>query len=226
MTRVVVGVSGPSGSGKSTLAHAVRERLPSSVIIQQDWYFKDGTDCPATANFCDFQWLDIDQFAADVRALARGSAVAVPSVDFATFERVGTQVIQPQPLIIVEGMTIFRVPALERCFDIRYYIESNFETLAERKRGRDRTERGKPADVIDAQLKWMAEEYEKDAHLRTQADLTLLHSEQPIDRVADAVAAEVGRGLAGPRATPLASSPPVGGSRSSSATEGTCDASD
>jgi uridine kinase len=197
MTPVVLGISGPSGSGKSTVANAVRDRVPSSIVLQQDWYFKDTIDCPPDANFCDFRWLDIDQFVMDLRSLIEGVAVAVPAVDFMTFERVGTQILQPTPVILVEGMTIFRINELGRCFDLKYYIESDFETLAERKRVRDRTERQKTADVIEAQLRWIAEEYRRDARLRARTDVVLLKSGTPVHQVAEHIAGDLLQMLSG-----------------------------
>ncbi|MEV7227308.1 AAA family ATPase [Polymorphospora sp. NPDC051019] len=187
MISMVLGLSGPSGSGKSTLANEIHRRLTDSVILQQDWYFINSADCPPDANFCDPKWLDIDLFVTNLRHLKKGSPAAVPAVDFASFARVGTLTLQPAPLIIVEGMTIFRIAEIADCFDLRYYLDTSFDVLAERKRARDKSERLKPAAVIEAQLQWLADEHRQDAELRARPDVVLRSGETPVGELADEI---------------------------------------
>jgi uridine kinase len=187
MIPMTLGLSGPSGSGKSTLAHEIHKRLPDSVILQQDWYFTNSADCPPDANFCDSKWLDIDLFVSNLRSLMKGRTSEVPVVDFTNFGRVGTLTLQPSPLIIVEGMTIFRIAQIADCFDLRYYLDTSFDVLMERKRARDKSERLKPAAVIEAQLRWMADEHRQDAELRARPDVVLLSGETPVGELADAL---------------------------------------
>lgn len=173
-TPLLVGISGPSCSGKSTVAQAVSNTLPSCVVVQQDWYFIDMDTCPPEANFCDLRWLDIQRFVGDVQNLANGQIADVPLIDFRSFQRAGSRHVDPQDVILVEGMTVFRVAGLMAEFDLRYYIDANPRTLAARKRDRDRAERGKSLAVIAAQLQWMQDEYHKDEGLRHRQDVEIL----------------------------------------------------
>lgn len=143
----MIAISGPSGSGKSTIAQALTFELPGSIVVQQDWYFRDGDKCPPDANFCELRWLHIDLFVRDLHTLAAGRTAQVPIMDFASFRKVGTRPLGPAWLVIVEGMTIFRVPELAAQFSSRYYVDVDFDILADRKRARDHAERGKPPEV-------------------------------------------------------------------------------
>lgn len=169
-----VGLTGPSASGKSTLAEAVKAAHGDAVLVQQDWYFRDSSECPPDANFCDLEWLHVDELMRHVVALTNGEFADVPVMDFATFERCGTLRLEPAPLVIVEGMTILRISSIDACLDARFYLDTDYATIAERKRARDINDRHKPIEVVEAQLKWMAVEYDKDAWLRNRRDVTVL----------------------------------------------------
>lgn len=174
MKPLVVGLTGPSASGKTTLAEAVRAAHGAAVILQQDWYYRDSSEYPPDSNFCDPTWLHVDELTRDVIALANGEPADVPVMDFATFERCGVIRLEPASLVIIEGMTILRFPAVDACLDSRFYIDTEYATIAERKRSRDRRDRNKPTEIVNAQLDWMAAEHKKDATLRNRRDVTVL----------------------------------------------------
>lgn len=176
MSTIVVGVSGPSGSGKSTLVAAVRALLDDAVAIQQDWYFKDPSECPADANFCELRWLHVEDFVRDVRTLASGQSALVPEIDFATFSRVGLRSVGPARVVVIEGMTIFRTAEIDSLCDLRYYIDEDLETIAERKHLRDVVERRKDPEIIEGQLQWITKEYHRDDGLRRRLDINVLRS--------------------------------------------------
>jgi uridine kinase len=157
----VIGVSGPSCSGKSTEAARLASRLDATVL-RQDLYFVDPDYCSPDANFCDLRYLHVDEFVTAATHLASGVPTPVPTIDFSTFRRVGTVDLAPSPVLIIEGMTIFRIPAIAAMCQRRIYLTLEFEALAARKRERDVTERSKSAQIIAAQLEWMRHEYERD----------------------------------------------------------------
>lgn len=110
----MIGISGPSASGKSLLAEAVRAANPNTVVVQQDWYFRDSTEGPPDANFCELRWLHVDDLVRTVSALSSGQPTKVPVIDFATFRQTGTAQLAPAPVVIIEGMTILRIPEVDR----------------------------------------------------------------------------------------------------------------
>ena len=171
---VVIGITGPSASGKTTLAAAITQHTPGAVHLQQDWYFRDPDEYPPDANFCQLRWLHLDEFVAAFDALAAGDRTQVPEIDFRTFRRCGTRALGPTRHLVVEGMTIFRIPKIYHRCHVRYYLDCDFATITRRKRDRDRRERDKPAAVIEAQLAWMRIAYQADQALRADPTIAVL----------------------------------------------------
>lgn len=159
---VVIGISGPSCSGKSLLARRLVEILRDCTVLEQDWYFRSPAECPPDANFCDLQFLDVPAFTAAALDLAQGRAAVVPVMDFSNFEQLGSVEISAGAFLLIEGMTIFRVPEVRSLCDHRFYLAPRFELLATRKRLRDAVARAKPPSVIEDQLRWIRSEYNKD----------------------------------------------------------------
>lgn len=192
---MIIGISGPSASGKSTVAEAVRSAHGDALIVQQDWYFRSPSECPPDANFCELRWLHTDELVRDVRTLAQGDVAEVPVIDFATFERAGMARVLPRSLIIVEGMTIFRMQELVELFDRKFYVDIDMAVIAERKRERDKAERQKALEIVEGQLKWIAEEYANDSVIRDRADVIVLDGSSTPASMAHSVLHETGSRL-------------------------------
>lgn len=171
---VVIAITGPSASGKTTLAAVLAARLPDAVHLQQDWFFRDADTCPPQANFCQPQWLHGQEFTEAFTTLAAGGTAIVPQIDFATFRRCGTRRLGPARYLIVEGMTVLRETTIHDRCQARYYFDTDFTTIAACKRDRDRRERHKPAEAIEAQLVCMRAEYDADHVLRADPAVTVL----------------------------------------------------
>lgn len=189
---MIIGISGPSASGKSSIAEAVRSSHGDALIVQQDWYFRSPSECPPDANFCDLAWLHMDDLVRDLTSLARGEVAEVPVIDFATFERAGTARVLPQSLVIVEGMTIFRIPELVELFDWKFYVNVEIAVIARRKRQRDLAERQKTLEIVEGQLQWVAEEYANDSPIRNQADVIVLDGSRTPDSLALTIVRKIG----------------------------------
>lgn len=171
---MIIGISGPSASGKSTVAQAVGDLCGDATIIQQDWYYMSSSECPPDANFCELRWLHADALVRDLTSLVRNGVASVPVVDFGTFERVDTMEVRAAPLIIVEGMTILRIEEIVDLLNWKFYVAIDMATIATRKRERDLTTRKKSPEIIEEQLRWVAEEYVKDAVIRAREDVVVL----------------------------------------------------
>ena len=170
----VVAITGPSAAGKTTFATALTVRLPAAVHLQQDWFFRDPDTYPSDANFCQPRYLHGDEFTAAFTALAAGASTVVPQIDFTTFRRRGTRTVGPARYLVVEGMTVLREAAIHGRCQARYYLNTDFDTIAVRKRDRDRHERHKPTAIIEAQLAWTRGEYDADQALRDDPGVTVL----------------------------------------------------
>jgi uridine kinase len=171
---VVIAITGPSAAGKTTLATLLATQLPAAVHLQQDWFFRDPDTYPPDANFYEPRWLHAEEFLAAFAALAAGEPTVVPRIDFQTFRRTGTRHLAPAQHLIVEGMTILRIPEIYHRCHTRYYLDPGLETIAHRKRHRDLHERGKTPEIIEAQLGWIQTEYHADHKLRTDPAVTVV----------------------------------------------------
>lgn len=161
---MIVGISGPSGSGKTSVCDFLLHRLPNTHLLQQDWYFKEPEEYREDANFCDLQYLLVEQFVEDVRKLRNLEAIIIPHMDTKTFRRTGAlDVIESGgDFLLIEGMTIFRIPALLPLLDRKIYLSPGVAAIRERKWKRDQNERRRSAGSIQQQLLWVEEEYRKD----------------------------------------------------------------
>jgi uridine kinase len=142
-------------------------------------FFIDPKLCPPEANFCDPRYLELDEFIAAAQGLSNGKSVEVPVIDFKTFQRTGMATLQPARYVLIEGMTIYRIPEVDELFDLRFYVAAPFHVLEARKRLRDSTERNKPASVIEAQLRWMRTEHDTD--LETLQEKVVMLSEPNLE---------------------------------------------
>ena len=158
----VIGLGGPSGSGKSTLTHILAHKLTSAVVLRQDWFFYDDPEIEVTANFCDDRYLDSAAFVLAVQQLSEGAPAIVPDLDEQTFRVSGSRVIQPMQWVIVEGMTVLRYPPVLGLLRHAYYLAPPEAVIIARKHLRDQADRGRTAEVVDAQLDWVLAEYRSD----------------------------------------------------------------
>jgi uridine kinase len=170
----VLAITGPSAAGKTTLARALTSRLPQAVHLQQDWFFRDPDTCPPDANFCEFRWLHTEEFVAAFAILASGKTALVPQINFQTFRRTGSRRLGPARYLVVEGMTILRIPQIYNRCQARYYLDPGLATIAERKRRRDPRERGKTLEIVETQLSWIRSEYQADRGLRADPAVTVV----------------------------------------------------
>ncbi len=160
---ITIGISGPSGSGKTFLCKKLSRHLANCRIIQQDWYFIDPDECEDDANYCDLRYLHVREFVGHFSLLQTGNVAAVPVVDFETFHRTGERnLIEPGDFLLVEGMTIFRIPEILRGCDLHYYLAPDMEIVRKRKWARDLSERNKSPEIIEGQLEWIEREYRWD----------------------------------------------------------------
>jgi uridine kinase len=161
-TITTIGISGQSGAGKSSLCKDLLSSLSSCNLIHQDWYFKPIEELSGKSNFCELDCLNINNFVSDILALINGKTIIVRTLDLDTFEPNGIIELRPKKFLLVEGMTIFRIPDLRSAFDISIYIDPGIDELIYRKLIRDLTARQKSVSEVLFQLSWLKREYRRD----------------------------------------------------------------
>lgn len=150
---LVVGVCGGSASGKTWLADRLAQRLSGAVRLSVDSFYHDRSHLPpgrrARLNFDHpraIDWVALERCLSRLRA---GKAAEIPHYDFETHaRRRGTETVPTAPVIIVDGLWLFRRPSLRRLMDLRVFLECPARVRLQRRLERDVRERGRtPADV-------------------------------------------------------------------------------
>lgn len=152
---VLLGVCGGSGSGKTTVARTILETVGEKRIslIEQDSYYKD-VDWRSEAellhhNFDHPSAIDSDLMVSHLLALKAGHAVELPIYDFVRHRRTArTRRIEPQPVVLVEGILIFVEPALRDLLDFKIYVDTDADIRLIRRLGRDMSERGRSVQDV------------------------------------------------------------------------------
>jgi len=154
---MLIGIAGGTGSGKTTVAlklfQAVADR---AALIQHDWYYRDRSHLtPAQrslVNFDEPDALENDLLLADLLALKEERAVACPQYDFGTHtRRAERRPVPARPIVLVEGILLFAVPALRDVFDLRLFIDTDDDVRLLRRVRRDMEERARDLASIESQ---------------------------------------------------------------------------
>ena len=152
---LIIGISGGTGSGKTTVANRILETVSAkdAVFIQQDSYYRNLKDLPVDyrqlANFDHPDAIDNDLLVYHVRKLKAGEPVELPIYDFRTHTRLNeTLLIEPKPIVIVEGILIFSDPRLLKQMDVKVFVDTPDDVRFIRRLKRDLAERGRTVDSV------------------------------------------------------------------------------
>ena len=155
---VVIGIAGGTGSGKTTVANVILERVGADSIafLPHDAYYKDLQHLPPTQrkliNFDHPDSLETDLLVRHLEDLKRWEPVDIPIYDFTTHARTNrTRRIEPQPIILVEGILIFAEPKLRELFDVKIFVDTPADIRFIRRLQRDISERGRTVGSVIVQ---------------------------------------------------------------------------
>lgn len=151
----VLGVAGGTGSGKTTVVRSIldavgRDRI---ALIEQDNYYRDvdwTTDASLLHhNFDHPSAIDNELLVEHVRALREGRAVEVPIYDFVRHRRTDrTRIVEPRPVVLLEGILIFVEPSLRAIQDFKVYVDTDADIRLIRRLTRDLDERGRTVEDV------------------------------------------------------------------------------
>jgi uridine kinase len=149
-TPIVIGIAGGTGSGKTTVAQVILDRVGTHHIslLPHDAYYKDLSELSqaqrSLINFDHPDSLDTELLIEHVKMLRGGKAIQLPVYDFKTHARTPhTILIEPQRVILVEGILIFAEPHLRELFDVKIFVDTDADIRFIRRLERDITERGR-----------------------------------------------------------------------------------
>src|SRR5215210_2481026 len=147
---MIIGICGGTGSGKTTIARKIVEAVGKEnvILVEQDSYYRNLADMPLDerrqANFDHPDSIDSDMLVNHIMRLKQGLTVEMPLYDFKTHTRSDRiEIIQPKPVVLVEGILIFAEPRVLDLLDVRVYVDTPDDIRLMRRLKRDITERGR-----------------------------------------------------------------------------------
>lgn len=153
-----IGICGGTGSGKTTIARKLVESVGAEnvVLVEQDSYYRNLADMPLDerhqANFDHPDSIDSEMLVNHLRRLKQGLQVEMPLYDFKTHTRSDRiEIIEPRPVVIVEGILIFSETRVLDLLDVRVYVDTPDDIRFIRRLQRDIAERGRTTDSVIGQ---------------------------------------------------------------------------
>lgn len=152
---IIIGVAGGTASGKTTVSKKILEMIGPDHLayIEHDAYYRDLSHLPLaerkTFNFDHPDSLENELLIAHLERLLQGQPVQIPVYDFACYVRTQQlKLIEPRPVILVEGILIFVDKALREMMDIKIYVDAPADLRFIRRLKRDTTERGRSVNHV------------------------------------------------------------------------------
>ncbi len=154
-TPLVIGIAGGTGSGKTTIANEILARVGEKriALFPHDAYYRDLSYLPISkrvqVNFDHPDSLETKLLIEHINQIKAGIPIELPVYDFKTHSRTDkTILIEPQPIIIVEGILIFAEPDLRDLFDVKIYVDTDPDIRFIRRMQRDINERGRTVTSV------------------------------------------------------------------------------
>ena len=157
---IVIGIAGGTGSGKTTVANVILNRAGTENIafIPHDAYYKDMGELSRAQreviNFDHPDSLESGLMVEHVKALQRCEPVEIPIYDFTTHMRTEkTTHIDPQAVILVEGILVFAESKLRNLFNVKIFVDTPPDIRFIRRLKRDIEDRGRSVESVILQYK-------------------------------------------------------------------------
>jgi len=151
----LVGISGGSASGKSSFIRHLKLAMPEGsvcVVSQDNYYLPIGmqkTDENDVVNFDLPESINRKGFFHDMQKLSKGEKVEILEYTFNnTSKAPETLLLEPAPILIMEGLYIFHFEEIKDSLDLKVFIDVRDEIKLQRRLLRDKQERGYPEDAV------------------------------------------------------------------------------
>ena len=201
MKTMIIGIAGGTGSGKTTLTEHLAAHFGANIsVVHHDNYYKR-QNVPfaerCKQNYDHPDAFDTDLMVQQLRELKDGHAIRCPVYSYSDLNRTDeTVLIQPAPVIIVEGILIFQDPRLRELMDIRIFVETDADVRILRRALRDVEERGRSMQSVVQQylttVKPMHEQFVEPT--RKYADIVVLeggHNLVALDLIMQRIAGHI-----------------------------------
>ena len=152
---IVFGVAGGTASGKTTVARTILEAVGASQVayLPHDAYYRDQPNLSPEErrqlNYDHPNSLETKLMVAHIKKLLKGKAIHLPVYDFTTDRRTEqTVLVEPAPIILVDGILIFTKRRLRELMDIKVYVDTDADVRFIRRLQRDIEERGRSLQSV------------------------------------------------------------------------------
>ncbi|MEA3501302.1 MAG: uridine kinase [Actinomycetota bacterium] len=153
-----MGIAGGSGSGKTTIAQSVVDLVGAEVVarLPYDAYYRNQDHLTyeerTKINYDHPDSLENELLVEHIHTLRAGRAINRPVYDFSNHTRARETVrVEPEPVILVEGILVLAEPEIRAQMDLRIYIDTDSDLRLIRRLQRDIIERGRTVDSVLAQ---------------------------------------------------------------------------
>jgi len=152
---VIIGVAGGSGSGKTTVCNKIYDYFSgkSIIILEHDSYYRDQSDLSfeerLETNYDHPFAFDTDLLVEHLQKLQRNESIEVPVYDYKRHTRSDETIhVEPQDVIILEGILILEDKRLRDLMDIKLYVDTAADLRIIRRIERDINERDRSLESI------------------------------------------------------------------------------
>ncbi len=152
---IVFGVAGGTASGKTTVARNVLKAVGASQVayVPHDAYYRDMSYLPlserARLNYDHPESLETELLIEHIEQLLEYRLVRIPVYDFTDHRRTEqTKLVEPSPIILIDGILIFTNGPLRELMDIKIYVDTDADVRFIRRLERDMNERGRSLESI------------------------------------------------------------------------------
>jgi len=158
MNTILIGIAGGTGSGKTTLADKLIENFGRDEvsILRHDNYYKRHDEMTyaerSLLNYDHPDAFDTELLCEHIKQLKAGQAIEMPVYDYTVHNRSNEVVIvNPAPVIVLEGILIFAEPSLCELMDIKVFVDTDADVRILRRILRDVKERERSLDSVISQ---------------------------------------------------------------------------
>lgn len=158
MDTILIGIAGGTGSGKTTLADKLIENFGRDEvsILRHDNYYKRHDEMTyeerALLNFDHPDAFDTELLYEHIKTLKAGKPIEMPVYDYTVHNRSDeVVVVNPAPVIVLEGILIFAEQSLCELMDIKVFVDTDADVRILRRILRDVKERERSLDSVISQ---------------------------------------------------------------------------
>ena len=158
MDTILIGIAGGTGSGKTTLADKLVDSFGSDEvsILRHDNYYKRHDertyDERSKLNYDHPDAFDTELLCEHIQMLKEGKAIEMPVYDYTVHNRSNeVVVVEPAPVIVLEGILIFAEQSLCDLMDIKVFVDTDADVRILRRILRDVKERERSLDSVISQ---------------------------------------------------------------------------